>query len=295
MLRFKIFGLVIFLFNYLNAQISHPTLKDFNLKGKVYQCIQQSEYGSETYEFDLEGRLLRLSTLLDQNRREEIRFIYKNDTLDQKWIEVYQDNSLLKDMSYVFHFDYRENKVIEWTIRLDEESVSKTTYSYDDRSRLLNRLLSDGIEEERYDYQYIETKDSTVTRIFKDNELVERKWIKKAASDLKEQSITEEWSQGILLRKNSVEKNQDAQIIKEELIDYVIQSDTITTNSQKQLAYAYDENGNINSIVTSNGLISKRQNYIYQYDNHTPSNWVKRIEIPSNKYINRIITYHTEP
>ena len=294
MLRFKIFGLVIFLFNYLSAQISHPTLKDFNLKGKVYQCIQQSEYGSETYEFDLEGRLLRLSTLLDQNRREEIRFIYKNDTLDQKWIEVYQDNSLLKDMSYVFHFDYRENKVIEWTIRLDEESVSKTTYSYDDRSRLLNRLLSDGIEEERYDYQYIETKDSTVTRIFKDNELVERKWIKKMASDLKEQSITEEWSQGILLRKNSIEKNQDAQIIKEELIDYVIQSDTITTNSQKQLAYAYDQNGNINSIVTSNGLISKRQNYIYQYDNHTPSNWVKRIEIPSNKYINRIITYHKE-
>lgn len=295
MLRFKIFGLVIFFFNCLSAQINHPTLKDFNLKGKVFQCIQQSEYGSETYEFDKEGRLLRLSTLLDQNRREEIRFIYKNDTLDQKWIEVYQDNSLLKDMSYVFHFDYRENKVIEWTIRLDEESVSKTTYSYDDRSRLLNRLLSDGIEEERYDYQYIETRDSTVTRVFKNNELIERSWIKIMASDLKEQSITEEWSQGILLRKNSIEKNQDAQIIKEELIDYVIQSDTITTNLQKQLAYAYDENGNINSIVTSNGLINKRQNYIYQYDNHTPSNWVKKIEIPSNKYINRIITYYTEP
>jgi YD repeat-containing protein len=295
MLRFKIFGLVIFLFNCLNAQINHPTLKDFDLKGRVYQCIQQSEYGSETYEFDKEGRLLRLSTLLDQNRREEIRFLYKNDTLDQKWIEVYQDNSLLKDMSYVFHFDYRENKVIEWTIRLDEESVSKTTYSYDNRSRLLNRLLSDGIEEERYDYQYVETIDSTVTRIFKNNELVERSWIKKMASDLKEQLITEEWSQGILLSKSAIEKNQNAQIIKEELIDYVIQSDTITTTSQKQLAYAYDENGNINSIVTSNGLISKRQNYIYQYDNHTPSNWVKRIEIPSNKYINRIITYHTEP
>jgi YD repeat-containing protein len=295
MLRFKIFGLVIFLFNCLNAQINHPTLKDFDLKGRVYQCIQQSEYGSETYEFDKEGRLLRLSTLLDQNRREEIRFLYKNDTLDQKWIEVYQDNSLLKDMSYVFHFDYRENKVIEWTIRLDEESVSKTTYSYDNRSRLLNRLLSDGIEEERYDYQYVETIDSTVTRIFKNNELVERSWIKKMASDLKEQLITEEWSQGILLSKSAIEKNQYAQIIKEELIDYVIQSDTITTTSQKQLAYAYDENGNINSIVTSNGLISKRQNYIYQYDNHTPSNWVKRIEIPTNKYINRIITYHTEP
>lgn len=295
MLRFKIFGLVIFLFNWLNAQINHPTLKDFDLKGRVYQCVQQSEYGSETYEFDKEGRLLRLSTLLDQNRREEIRFLYKNDTLDQKWIEVYQDNSLIKDMSYVFHFDYRENKVIEWIIRLDEESVSKTTYSYDNRSRLLNRLLSDGIEEERYDYQYIETRDSTVTRIFKNNELVERSWIKKMASDLKEQSITEEWSQGILLSKRAIEKNQNAQIIKEELIDYVIQSDTITTTSQKQLAYAYDENGNINSIVTCNGLISKRQNYIYQYDNHTPSNWVKRIEIPSNKYINRIITYHTEP
>ena len=295
MLRFKIFSLVIFLFNCLSAQINHPTLKDFNLKGRVYQCTQQSEYGSETYEFDKKGRLLRLSTLLDQNRREEIRFVYKNDTLDQKWIEVYQDNSLIKDMSYVFHFDYRENKVIEWTIRLDEESVSKTTYSYDDRSRLLNRLLSDGIEEERYDYQYVETRDSTVTRIFKNNKLVERTWIRKMASDLKEQSITEEWSRGILLRKNSIEKNQNAQIIKEELTDYVIQSDSITTTSKKQLTYAYDENGNINSIVTSNGLISKRQNYIYQYDNHTPSNWVKRIEIPSNKYINRIITYHTEP
>ena len=295
MLRFNIFGFVLFLCNCISAQINPPTLKDFDLKGRVYKCIQQSEYGSETYEFDKEGRLLRLSTLLDQNRREEIRFIYKNDTLDQKWIEVYQDNSLLKDMSYVFHFDYRENKVIEWTIRLDEESVSKTTYSYDNRSRLLNRLLSDAMEEERYDYQYIETRDSTVTRIFKDNELVERRWIKKTASDLKEQSITEEWSQGTLLRKNSIEKNQSTQIIKEELIDYVIQSDTITTTSQKQLAYAYDENGNINSIVTSNGLTSKRQNYIYQYDNHTPSNWVKRIEIPSNKYINRIITYHTEP
>ena len=295
MLRFKIFGLVIFLFNCINAQINHPTVKDFNLKGRVYKCIQQSEYGSETYEFDKEGRLLRLSTLLDQNRREEIRFIYQNDTLDQKWIEVYQDNSLKKDMSYVFHFDYRENTVIEWTIRLDEESVSKTTYSYDDRSRLLNRLLSDGMEEERYDYQYVETKDSTVTRIFKNNELVKRKWIKNMVSGSKEQSVVEEWSKGILLRKNAIEKNQNAQTIKEELVDYVIQSDTITTSSHKQLAYAYDENGNINSIVTSNGLVSKRQNYIYQYDNHTPSNWVKRIEIPSNKYINRIITYYTEP
>jgi YD repeat-containing protein len=295
MLRFKIFGLVIFLFNCISAQINHPTVNDFNLKGRVYKCIQQSEYGSETYEFDKEGRLLRLSTLLDQNRREEIRFIYQNDTLDQKWIEVYQDNSLKKDMSYVFHFDYRENTVIEWTIRLDEESVSKTTYSYDDRSRLLNRLLSDGMEEERYDYQYVETKDSTVTRIFKNNELVKRKWIKNMVSGSKEQSVVEEWSKGILLRKNAIEKNQNAQTIKEELVDYVIQSDTITTSSHKQLAYAYDENGNINSIVTSNGLVSKRQNYIYQYDNHTPSNWVKRIEIPSNKYINRIITYYTEP
>ena len=295
MLRFKIFGFVLFLFNCISAQINHPTLNDFNLKGKVYKCIQQSEYGSETYEFDKEGRLLRLSTLLDQNTREEIRFIYKNDTLDQKWIELYQNNSLKKDMSYVFHFDYRENKVIEWTIRLDEESVSKTIYHYDDQSRLLNRLLSDGIEEERYDYQYVETRDSTVTRIFKNNELVERTWIKKMASDLKEQSITEEWSQGILLRKNAIEKNQNAQVIKEELTDYVLQSDTIITTLQKQLTYAYDENGNISSIVTSNGLITKRQNYIYQYDNHTPSNWVKRIEIPSNKYINRIITYHTEP
>ncbi|MGA0402229.1 MAG: hypothetical protein ACO3NA_01170 [Flavobacteriaceae bacterium] len=294
MLRFKIFGLVIFLFNCISAQINHPTLKDFNLKGRVDKCIQQSEYGSETYEFDKEGRLLRLSSLLDQNKREEIRFIYKNDKLDQKWIEVYQDNSLEKDMSYVFHFDYEENKVIEWTIRLDEESVSKTTYYYDDQLRLLNRLLSDGIEEERYDYQYLETRDSTVTRTFKNNELVERTWIKKMTSDSIEQSFTEEWSQGILLRKNSIEKNQNAQIIKEELIDYIIQSDTITSTSQRQLTYAYDENGNINNIVTSNGLISKRQNYIYQYDNHTPSNWVKRIEIPSNKYINRIITYHKE-
>ena len=294
MLRFKIFGLVIFHFNCISAQVNHPTLKDFNLKGRVDKCIQQSEYGSETYEFDKEGRLLRLSSLLDQNKREEIRFIYKNDKLDQKWIEVYQDNSLEKDRSYVFHFDYKENKVIEWTIRLDEESVSKTTYYYDDQLRLLNRLLSDGIEEERYDYQYLETRDSTVTRIFKNNELVERTWIKKMTSDSIEQSFTEEWSQGILLRKNSIEKNQNAQIIKEELIDYIIQSDTITSTSQRQLTYAYDENGNINNIVISNGLISKRQNYIYQYDNHTPSNWVKRIEIPSNKYINRIITYHKE-
>jgi hypothetical protein len=295
MLRFKIFGFILFLFNGISAQINPPTLMDFDLKGRVYQCIQQSEYGSETYEFDKEGRLLRLSTLLDQNRREEIRFIYKNDTLDQKWIEVYEDNSLIKDMSYVFHFDYRENKVIEWTIRLDEESVSKTTYSYDDRSRLINRLLSDGIEEERYDYQYVETKDSTVTRIFKNNELIERTWIKKMASDLKEQFITEEWSQGILLRKNAIEKNQNAQIIKEAHTDYVFQRDSMITTSQRQITYAYDENGNVNSIVTGNGLVSKRQNYIYQYDNHIPSNWVKRIELPSNKYINRIITYHTEP
>lgn len=295
MLRFKIFGFVLFLFNGISAQIKPPTLKDFNLKGKVFKCVQQSEYGSETYEFDKEGRLLRLSTLLDQNRREEIRFIYKNDTLDQKWIEVYQDNSLKKDMSYVFHFDYRKNKVIEWTIRLDEESVSKTTFNYDDQSRLLNRLLSDGIEEERYDYQYLETRDSTVTRIFKNNELVERTWIKKMASDLKEQLITEEWSQGMLLRKNAIEKNQNAQIIKEALTDYVFQRDSMITTSQRQTTYAYDENGNINSIITGNGLVSKRQNYIYQYDNHIPSNWVKRIELPSNKYINRIITYHTEP
>jgi len=84
MLRFKIFGLVIFLFNCISAQVNHPTLKDFNLKGRVDKCIQQSEYGSETYEFDKEGRLLRLSSLLDQNKREEIRFIYNNDKINRE-------------------------------------------------------------------------------------------------------------------------------------------------------------------------------------------------------------------
>jgi len=294
MLRLFIFAVFFFLSYDTFAQVNVPTINDFGLKGKVQKCIQQSEYGTETYEFDQKGRLLRLSSRLNQNQKEEIRFIYKNDTLDQKWIEVYLDNQLKKDMSFVFHFNYKGNTVEEWTIRLDEESVTKATYQYDDKSRLLYRLLSDGLEEQRYDYQYIEAADSSVTGIYKNNERFERILNMKDKSGNTVKSIHEEWSQGILLRKNSFEKNEKGQITKEELIDFGIQNDTISNTLNKKTTYSYDGNGNISDVVIRNDRISKRQNFIYQYDNHTPSNWVKKIELPSNKYINRIITYYTE-
>jgi YD repeat-containing protein len=294
MLRLFIFAVFFFLSYDTFAQVNVPTINDFGLKGKVQKCIQQSEYGTETYEFDQKGRLLRLSSRLNQNQKEEIRFIYKNDTLDQKWIEIYLDNQLKKDMSFVFHFNYKENTVEEWTIRLDEESVTKATYQYDDKSRLLYRLLSDGLEEQRYDYQYIEAADSSVTGIYKNNERFERILNMKDKSGNTVKSIHEEWSQGILLRKNSFEKNEKGQITKEELIDFGIQNDTISNTLNKKTTYSYDGNGNISDVVIRNDRISKRQNFIYQYDNHTPSNWVKKIELPSNKYINRIITYYTE-
>ncbi len=294
MLRLFIFAVFFFLSYDTFAQVNVPTINDFGLKGKVQKCIQQSEYGTETYEFDQKGRLLRLSSRLNQNQKEEIRFIYKNDTLDQKWIEVYLDNQLKKDMSFVFHFNYKENTVEEWTIRLDEESVTKATYQYDDKSRLLYRLLSDGLEEQRYDYQYIEAADSSVTGIYKNNERFERILNMKDKSGNTIKSIHEEWSQGILLRKNSFEKNEKGQITKEELIDFGIQNDTISNTLNKKTTYSYDGDGNISDVVIRNDRISKRQNFIYQYDNHTPSNWVKKIELPSNKYINRIITYYTE-
>lgn len=294
MLRLFILAVFFFLSYDTFAQVNVPTINDFGLKGKVQKCIQQSEYGTETYEFDQKGRLLRLSSRLNQNQKEEIRFIYKNDTLDQKWIEVYLDNQLKKDMSFVFHFNYKENTVEEWTIRLDEESVTKATYQYDDKSRLLYRLLSDGLEEQRYDYQYIEAADSSVTGIYKNNERFERILNMKDKSGNTVKSIHEEWSQGILLRKNSFEKNEKGQITKEELIDFGIQNDTISNTLNKKTTYGYDGNGNISDVVIRNDRISKRQNFIYQYDNHTPSNWVKKIELPSNKYINRIITYYTE-
>lgn len=294
MLRLFILAVFFFLSYDTFAQVNVPTINDFGLKGKVQKCIQQSEYGTETYEFDQKGRLLRLSSRLNQNQKEEIRFIYKNDTLDQKWIEVYLDNQLKKDMSFVFHFNYKENTVEEWTIRLDEESVTKATYQYDDKSRLLYRLLSDGLEEQRYDYQYIEAADSSVTGIYKNNERFERILNMKDKSGNTVKSIHEEWSQGILLRKNSFEKNEKGQITKEELIDFGIQNDTISNTLNKKTTYSYDGNGNISDVVIRNDRISKRQNFIYQYDNHTPSNWVKKIELPSNKYINRIITYYTE-
>jgi hypothetical protein len=294
MFRLFIFAVFFFLSYDTFAQVNVPTINDFGLKGKVQKCIQQSEYGTETYEFDQKGRLLRLSSRLNQNQKEEIRFIYNNDTLDQKWIEVYLDNQLKKDMSFVFHFNYKENTVEEWTIRLDEESVTKATYQYDDKSRLLYRLLSDGLEEQRYDYQYIEAADSSVTGIYKNNERFERILNMKDKSGNTVKSIHEEWSQGILLRKNSFEKNEKGQITKEELIDFGIQNDTISNTLNKKTTYGYDGNGNISDVVIRNDRISKRQNFIYQYDNHTPSNWVKKIELPSNKYINRIITYYTE-
>lgn len=294
MLRLFIFAVFFFLSYDTFAQVNVPTINDFGLKGKVQKCIQQSEYGTETYEFDQKGRLLRLSSRLNQNQKEEIRFIYKNDILDQKWIEVYLDNQLKKDMSFVFHFNYKENTVEEWTIRLDEESVTKATYQYDDKSRLLYRLLSDGLEEQRYDYQYIEAADSSVTGIYKNNERFERILNMKDKSGNTVKSIHEEWSQGILLRKNSFEKNEKGQITKEELIDFGILNDTISNTLNKKTTYSYDGNGNISDVVIRNDRISKRQNFIYQYDNHTPSNWVKKIELPSNKYINRIITYYTE-
>ena len=63
--------------------------------------------------------------------------------------------------------------------------------------------------------------------------------------------------------------------------------------SQKKRFYYYTD-GKLSRMVKKTVNTESTDKYIFQFDNHTPSNWVKQIVTPNNTYITRNIEYYQE-
>ena len=98
MLRLLILLMVLGVSIQLSAQLPKgPSRNDFELKGPVKTCAENSIYGQEVFEFDREGRLIFLKSTYESNEHQEVRFTYNQDTLTQKSINVYRNGLLVKD------------------------------------------------------------------------------------------------------------------------------------------------------------------------------------------------------
>lgn len=275
----------------LGAQLPKgPTIDDFELKGLVKTCIEQSAYGKEVFEFDREGRLIFLKSTFEPNQYQDVRFTYKKDTLTQKSIRVYRNDKLVKDESFLFQYDYLQGSYSELILRLDEGSVNFSKHYIDPEGRLLYSEIQEDKNIDRIDYLYVSSPDSIQITMFKNDLLTskETKYFSQTGNLLK--SVTLQFS-----GENPVQKIQSLYNTQKKITEQIQwqYSDSLNTSFSSAIRHinTYDEEGNLENKRVELSNSAKRIEYLYQYDQHSPKNWVKRIEKPSNHYMNRTLTY----
>lgn len=291
MLRLLILVMVLAVSIQLSAQLPKgPSLEDFELKGPVKTCVENSIYGQEVFEFDREGRLVFLKSIYESNEHQEVRFTYNQDTLTQKSINVYRNGLLVKDESFLFQYAYMQGSYSELIVRLDEGSVTFSKNLMDTSGRVIYTEIQEDKNRDRIDYQYVNSPDSIQTKLFKNDQLIskETEYFNKANKLMK--SVIVHFSDEKPVEKTQFVYNAQNKVV--ELLQWQY-SDSLVTLSNPTIRHinTYDEKGYLEKKRIEINNSSKRTEYLYQYDQHSPKNWVKKIERPSNRYTNRMLTY----
>ncbi|MDA0843377.1 MAG: hypothetical protein O3C07_01475 [Bacteroidetes bacterium] len=291
MLRLLILVMVLAVSIQLSAQLPKgPSRNDFELKGPVKICAENSIYGQEVFEFDREGRLIFLKSTYESSEHQEVRFTYNQDTLTHKSINVYRNGILVKDESFLFQYAYMQGSYSELIVRLDEGSVTFSKNLMDTSGRVIYTEIQEDKNRDRIDYQYVSSSDSIQTKLFKNDQLIstETEYFNNATQLLK--SVVVHFSDEKPVEKTQLVYNTQNKVV--ELLQWQY-SDSLVTLSNPTIRHinTYDEQGylEIKRIEINNS--AKRTEYLYQYDQHSPKNWVKKIERPSNHYTNRMLTY----
>jgi hypothetical protein len=269
---------------------------DFDLNGKVKSCLVITDYGKEEFDFNEEGLLTKSITRYNDQDYEVTYYKFQGNDLKERRDEIYRDGVFDKQTS-IAHFYTADTsgrkKITEKIFSYDQEFLDKYEYYFDGEDRLVKTIRSNNNNLDEKTVEFSNYKDErTVSYLL--NGVIQRS-VRSSARKQKDGShqkieLTKEFLEGEPTK--AVEKVYDVEekLISQQNFNY--DSDEKSFVPTKMVTYQYDENGMLSSLTTKIGDLEDEKEFIYQFDNGDPGNWVKKIVTPENSYTTRIITYY---
>lgn len=272
------------------------TVADFDLKGKVKSCLVTTDYGKELFEFDRDGILTKTVTQYNDTDQDITYYKYdENGELLEKRMESYKNNVLDEStsMANFYEIDTVPNrKVVEKIISYDKQFLEQQQYLYDD-GKLVKMISSNGEGVDETTFEYTQVKNEHTVSTFTNGILQKtvRTSTKNGPSGTQEVVLTKEYIDGEPNTALEEVFNANGKVVTSEDFLYDIAEKEFV--SQQKRFYYYTD-GKLNRMVKKTINTESTDKYIFQFDDHKPSNWVKQIVTPGNTYITRTIEYYEE-
>ncbi|RIV45961.1 hypothetical protein [Flagellimonas pelagia] len=271
-------------------------VEDFDLKGKVKSCLVITDYGREFFEFNEEGILTKTITQYNDSDQDITDYRYSNGELLEKRMESYKNNVLDESTSMANFYTVDTvptRKVVEKIISYDKQFLEKEEYQYNEDGKLVRIISSntDGVDETTFEYTPYknELTISTFTNGILEKSV--RTSERKGPKGTQKVVLTKEYLDGE--PNTAVEEvyGPEGKLLTQE--DFLYDVGEKEFVSQKKLFYHYKD-GVLQKVVTKTLNTEAVDEYIFQFDSHTPKNWVKKIITPDNTYTTRVIKYYPE-
>jgi len=272
------------------------TVDDFDLNGKVKSCLVSTDYGKELFEFNKDGVLTKTITQYNDTDQDITYYKYDNGELVEKRMESYKNNVLDESTSMANFYEVDTvptRKVIEKIISYDKQFLEQQQYHYDDEGKLVKMISSngEGVDETTFEYSQIKNEHTVSTFTNGILQKAVRTSTKKGPNGTQEVVLTKEYIDGEPNTANEEVFNSNGKLVTSE--DFLFDMAEKEFVSQKKRFYYYTD-GKLSRMVKKTINTESTDKYIFQFDSHTPSNWVKQIVTPGNTYITRTIEYYEE-
>ncbi len=272
------------------------TVEDFDLVGKVKSCLVITDYGREMFEFNKNGTLTKTITQYNDTDQDITYYKYKEGELVEKRMESYKNNILDEStsMANFYTIDTVPNrKVVEKIVSYDKQFLEQQVYLYGEEGKLQKMVSSniDGVDETTFEYTPF--KDEVTVSTYTNGILEKsvRTSQRKGPKGTQKSVLTKEYIDGEPNRATEEVYNDKGKLVTSEDFLYSVEEKEFV--SQKKQFYHYKE-GVLDRVVTKTLTTESISNYIFQFDSHTPKNWVKQIVTPNNTYTTRVIKYYPE-
>ena len=274
-------------------------LEDFDLNGKVKSCTVINSYGKEVFEFDENGRLKSTKTQYSDTDTHWVNYAYEGNYLKEKRSEHYSNGTLNKEQSIVniYQIDTLKSsiKITEKVVSYNKEFLEQIVYTLNLKGETLSiqKLHADAVDEIKV--SHTTTSSGEITEYVLNGSL--QKWIRKrlvpgeGKTKIKEVLTREYFNEEPYLATEERYSPSGTLLSKEQFL----YDDTVNKYiTEERHDYVYTEKDILKGEkITAQNTVTEKQ-YVFQYDNSSTSNWIRKIILPDNSYTSRVIEYYTE-
>jgi len=280
-------------------EIKQFQVSDFDLRGNVKTCQVLTDYGQEIFEFDVLGRLIRVTTQYNEDDKDVTTYRFTNANLVEKRLESYKDNvlDLSSSMAHFYTTDSTENvKVKEEIISYDKEFVEVQEYQFNEYDQLSRIIVSHENAVDEITVEHTSYKNES-TKTYFENGVIQKSVRESVKKNKKHGELT------VVLTKNyldgepnkAIEERRDKKdlLVSKEVFQFDLGEKEFV--SQEKHFFEYNEEGILTKETIMQGNATSEKEYIFQFDDNEQKNWVKKIITPDNTFTTRKISYYTKP